>query len=105
MPLEKSILVTVIAESHLESRLTELVEHAGAPGYTIESVSSGRGEHGSRAGLFEGDQTMKMFMVVSRPVAQTILSEIEQKLKPHYAVMAFQHEVEVLTTASPRGVR
>ena len=28
MPLEKSILVTVIAESHLESRLTELVEHA-----------------------------------------------------------------------------
>lgn len=97
MPLEKSMLITIIAESSLESTLKDIVVRAGAPGYTIEAVSSGWGRHGSRGGLFESDQTMKMLLVVSRPVAKTILQEVEQSVTPHHAIMVFQHDVEVMT--------
>ncbi len=103
MPMEKAILLTVITERVMEPTLKELVERMGAEGYTIEDVASGRGKHGNRTGELESDQTFKMLLVVSKPVALRILQEIEQSLQPEYAITAFQHEIEVMTRtqASP----
>ena len=103
MPMEKAVLLTIITERVMEHTLKELVERMGAQGYTIEDVASGWGKHGNRTGELESDQTFKMLLVVSPPVAQRILQEIERRLQPEYAITAFQHEVEVMTRvpASP----
>ena len=97
MPLEKATLLTIIIERVMGPTLRALVERAGASGYTIEEVAAGYGTRGSREGQIESDQTIKMLIVVSRSVAKVILRDIERTLQPDYAVLAFQHEVEVLT--------
>lgn len=94
MPVVKATLVTIIAESGLVPELKDLVQQAGATGYTIEPVASGFGTHGARDGNFEGDQTVKMLLIVSQPIAHKIFEEIEKALKPHTALMVFRHEVE-----------
>jgi len=105
MHMEKAILLTIITERIMEPTLKELVERAGAKGYTIEDVASGWGKHGNRTGQLESDQTIKMLLIVPKPVAQLILQEIEATLQPEYAITAFQHEVDVMNraTASPRS--
>ena len=97
MHMEKAILLTIITERIMEPTLKELVERAGAKGYTIEDVASGWGKHGTRTGQLESDQTLKMILIVSKSVAQLILQEIERTLQPEYAITAFQHEVEVMS--------
>jgi nitrogen regulatory protein PII len=96
MPVVKAILVTIIAESGLVPNLKNLVKRAGATGYTIEDVASGFGTHGHRTGNLESDQTSKILLVVSQPVAHTIFEEIERTLEPLYAITVFRHEVDVL---------
>ena len=68
--MEKAILLTIITERVMEPTLKELVERMGAQGYTIEDVASGWGKHGNRTGELKSDQTFKMLLVVSQPVAQ-----------------------------------
>jgi nitrogen regulatory protein PII len=96
MPAVKAVLVTIIAESGLVPNLKDLVKRAGATGYTIEEVAAGFGTHGHRSGNLESDQTTKMLLVVSQPVAHRIFEEIERTLEPLYAITVFRHEVEVL---------
>lgn len=97
MQLEKAILLTIITERIMEPTVKELVERAGAQGYTIEDVASGWGKHGTRTGQLESDQTFKMILIVSKSVAHLILQEIERTLQPEYAITAFQHEIEVMS--------
>lgn len=96
MPVEKAILVTIIAESGLVQNLKDLAKRAGATGYTIEDVVAGFGSHGSRTGNLEGDQTSKILLVVSQAIAHKIFEEIEQTLEPYYAITVFRHEIEVI---------
>ncbi|MCE9537547.1 MAG: hypothetical protein K8R65_14225 [Nitrospirae bacterium] len=96
MPMEKAMLLTIITERVMEPTLKNLVERAGAQGYTIEDVASGWGKHGNRTGQLESDQSFKMLLVLPKSMAQFILEEIERSLQPDYAVTAFQHEIEVL---------
>jgi nitrogen regulatory protein PII len=95
--MEKAILLTIITERIMEPTVKELVERAGAQGYTIEDVASGWGKHGTRTGQLESDQTFKMILIVSKSVAHLILQEIERTLQPEYAITAFQHEIEVMS--------
>ena len=96
MPVVKASLVTIIVESGMVPKLKDLVVQAGATGYTIEPVAEGFGIHGSRDGQIENDQTTKMLLVVSQPIAHKIFEEIERTFEPHYAIMTFRHEVEVI---------
>jgi hypothetical protein len=108
MNMERAILLTIITERVLEPTLKEVVERAGAQGYTIEDVESGWGTHGWRTGPHESDQNFKMLLIVSEPVAQVILHEIARTLHKSYAIAVFQHEVAVLSrmpVLSASGVR
>lgn len=100
MPMEKAMLLTIITKRIMEPTLKKLVERAGAQGYTIEDVASGWGKHGNRTGQLESDQNFKMLLIVSKPVAQLILQEVERTLQPDYAITAFQHKIEVMGRAS-----
>jgi len=99
MNMESAILLTIITERVMKPTLKELVERAGAQGYTVEDVASGWGTHGSRTGPHESDLNFKMLLIVSKPVAQVILHEIERTLHKRYATTVFQHAIEVLRRA------
>ena len=101
MPLEKATLVTIISERVMEPTIRALVERAGALGYTIEDVAFGWGKHGNREGQIESNQTFKILIVVPKSIAESILQEVERTLQPHYALLAFQQEAEVLTRVIP----
>ncbi len=96
MHMEPAILLSIITERVMERTLKELVERAGAQGYTMEDVASGWGTQGSRTGPHKSDQNLTMLLLVSKPVAQVILHEIERTLHKRYATTVFQHAVEVL---------
>jgi hypothetical protein len=100
MPLEKRKLLTIIIERVMEPTLRALAERAGALGCTVEKVSAGYGKHGHREGQIESDQTIKMLIVAPGSVTEIILQDVERTLQPNYAVLAFQHDVEVLTDAA-----
>ena len=67
MHMEPAILLSIITERVMERTLKELVERAGAQGYTLEDVASGWGPHGSRTGPHKSDQNLKMLLLVSKP--------------------------------------
>ncbi len=100
MRMKKATLLTIITERIMEPTLRALVERAGALGYTVEDVSRGWGTHGARKGILESDQTFKMLTVVPESVAKEILNEVERVFEPDYAVLAFQHDIEVMTGAA-----
>ena len=60
MPMEKAMLLTIITERIMEPTLKELVERAGAQGYTIEDVASSRGKHGNRTGELSRHQAREI---------------------------------------------
>jgi hypothetical protein len=88
------VLVTVIGERVLESRLTDLVMASGATGFTVTDV---RGEGSRHVGshTFEG-RNVKIEVVVTAPVADAILTEVAVRYFPHFGVIAFTTPVSVV---------
>lgn len=91
VPLE---LVTIVAETVLEDRLTRELMELGATGFTV-TESRGRGSRGVRAGTIPGE-SVRIEVVVGRPAADAILARIRERYFPDYAVIAWVTTVEVL---------
>ena len=88
------VLVTIVAEKILESRLEKLILGAGASGYT---VTEARGEGSRHVGshTFEG-QNVRIEVVASDQVAERILEQVTQHYFPHYGVIAYTTAVRVV---------
>lgn len=87
-------LVTIVAESLLEKKLVEEVKRLGAKGYTIVAAR-GEGSRGMRSVDWEG-QNIRLETIVSEEVALRILQKLQEEYFPHYAVIAYVENVEVV---------
>jgi len=87
-------LVTIVAESSLETRLVTLIHDAGAKGHTV-SPAHGEGPRGQRFGDMTGGN-IRLETVVGEGVVDTILSALEKDYFPHYAVSCWVSDVEVI---------
>jgi nitrogen regulatory protein P-II 2 len=87
-------LLTIVGEAVLEDRLVRDLHRAGATGHTV-TTSHGSGSRGVRAGL-GGEGNVRVEVVVRPEVAAAILDVLAERYFPHYAVIAWQTEVEVL---------
>lgn len=96
MQRERATLVTIVTERILEPHLIKVVEEAGAPGYTITEVRSGKGVHGKRSDPATDQDNLQMIVVASSAVADAILAAIEQHYAKSYAIMAFTQAVEAI---------
>lgn len=94
MQLTPLQLVTVVAEAFLEHRLVRDVEAAGARGWTV-TEARGRGTRHVRATEFEGSH-LRLETLVSPEVAERLLEVFARDYFPHYAVVAFVSEVQVV---------
>lgn len=94
MKLTELFLVTIISERILKDDLIELVEKAGAKGYTITDVE-GEGSRGTRVSDFEG-KNIKIEIVLSRDVGNKIIDQIAEHYFENYAVIVYANPVKVV---------
>lgn len=89
------ILLTIIAEDELESRLVADLKKLGVIGYTIHTVR-GDGHHGLlRASHWEGDN-IKIEIIVDNTLADAVSEHIAKEYFPHFATILYMLPVQVL---------
>jgi nitrogen regulatory protein P-II 2 len=88
------ILLTIIAEDELESRLIEDLKKLGVRGYTICPVR-GEGVHGLRASQWEGEN-IKIEVIVDNVMADTICEHVAKFYFPNFASILYLLPVQVL---------
>lgn len=101
MELTTVKLVTIIAEAVLEERLLHDLRHLGARGYTVGTVR-GEGTRGIRASEWEG-KSLRIETLVNAEVAEKILQHLATAYFPHFAVIAYAMDVQVVQGAKFRG--
>lgn len=88
------ILLTIIAEDELESRIIEDLKKLGVRGYTVCSVR-GEGHHGLRASQWEGEN-IKIEVIVDSALADSISELISSAYFPNFATILYLLPVQVL---------
>lgn len=88
------ILLTIIAEDELESRLIRDLKKLGVRGYTICSVR-GEGIHGLRASQWEGEN-IKIEVIVDNVLADVIGEHVAKFYFPNFATILYLLPVQVL---------
>jgi len=86
--------VTIVAEAIVANRLEEDILRLGASGYTT-TEADGKGSRAVRASEWEG-KNCKIETVVTPEVADKILDCLSETYFPHFAVIAYMHDVEVV---------
>jgi len=87
-------LITIVAETVLEDRIARDLLDLGATGYTV-TEAHGKGTRGIRTAEIPGNN-VRIETVVAPAVADRILERVREKWFPHYAVIAWSHDVEVV---------
>ncbi len=87
-------LITIVAETILEERLSRELLSLGATGFTA-SETRGRGSRGIRTGSIPGE-SIRIEVIVSETVAGKIVSHLSEHYFPHYAVIAWTTDVDVV---------
>lgn len=88
------LLLTIIAEDELESRLIADLKKLGVRGYTICAVR-GEGVHGLRASQWEGEN-IKIEVIVDNNLADAIGEHVAKAYFPNYATILYLLPVQVL---------
>jgi len=88
------ILLTIIAEDELESRLIDDLKKLGVRGYTICTVR-GEGHHGLRVSQWEGEN-IKIEVIVDGVLADAIGEHVAKSYFPHFATILYLLPVQVL---------
>jgi len=88
------ILLTIIAEDELESRIIGDLKKLGVRGYTICPVR-GEGHHGLRASQWEGEN-IKIEVIVDSALADSISEHISSAYFPNFATILYLLPVQVL---------
>lgn len=95
MKTEMRTLLTIITESALEATLLRTLTREGLRGYTI-SDARGRGDHGERDGSWSENGNIRLETVCSRELAERLLAHLQERYYPHYAMVAFLQQVEIV---------
>lgn len=88
------ILLTIIAEDELESRLVADLKKLGVSGYTICTVR-GDGHHGLRASHWEGEN-IKVEIIVDSNLADAVSEHVARVYFPNFATILYMLPVQVL---------
>ncbi|MDR9396193.1 P-II family nitrogen regulator [Pontimonas sp.] len=94
MELTSRTVVTIVAESALESRLVADLSAAGVPGYTV-TPAHGAGVRGQREGDIQGGN-IRIETVLPHDTALGILAMLQDKYFSHYACVAWLSQASVV---------
>lgn len=94
MPLAQRKLITIIAESALESLLVRDLKRLGATGYTVADVR-GEGARGKRKGDWDQNRTICLTSICQSALAHAILDHLAATYFEDYAIVAYLSDVDV----------
>lgn len=103
MELTTIKLVTIISEAILEERILHDLHQLGARGYSVGEVR-GEGTRGVHASEWEG-KSLRIETLVAPEVADKILQHLAAAYFPHFAVIAYTTDVQVVRGEKFRGQR
>lgn len=92
---EKRTLLTVITEAALEPTLLRDLDRMGVKGYTV-SDARGRGSRGVRDATWDEAANIRLEVICTRQMAETVLGEWQARYYQNYAMVAFLSEIEIL---------
>ena len=88
-------LVTIITEAVLEQDLLEGLQELGVSGYTV-TESRGSGSRGVRNAGWSTNSNVRIEVVCSGDLADTISAYVRDKYYEDYAMILFESDVRVL---------
>lgn len=92
--MEKKKLLTVVTESHLEHRISDVLIAAGAKGLTI-TPARGQGPKNERFSDIEGG-SIRIESVMAPDVLDHVLAVLERDYLPDYTLTLWVNDVEVM---------
>lgn len=93
--MDKRTLVTIIAESILESMLVDDLTRLGARGYTLIEAR-GSGSRGVRSADWDQNQNIQIEIICDEHVASAIVDHCQKKYYANYAMVVYMSDVRVL---------
>lgn len=87
-------LITIIAESALESYLVRDLKRLGVTGYTVCDVR-GEGARGKRKGDWDQNRTICLTSICQSALAHAILDHLAATYFEDYAIVAYLSDVDV----------
>lgn len=97
MSLKNKMLVTIVTESPLESKICRQLERLGATGYTITDAR-GKGSQGERGGGWDADSNIRIEIICSETVAEAITEFAQSEYFDNFAMVVYSHCVAVART-------
>ena len=94
MSQSSKILVTLVTESSLESKICRQLERLGATGYTITDAR-GKGSQGSRGGGWDADSNIRIEIICRPTVADAITQFAQSEYFDNFAMVVYSHPVNV----------
>lgn len=95
MPDIERKLLTVITEALLENELCEVIKELGATGYTVTNAR-GSGSRGVRDAGWASSGNIRVEIVCSKELGDTIARHLRDKYYANYAMIIFESDVRVL---------
>ena len=90
-------LVSIVAETVLTESLVAALKNLGATGYTITDVV-GDGSRHIRSGDLPGEN-IRIETITTREIADHLLNVLANEYFPHFAIIAFVSDVNVVRGA------
>ena len=88
-------LLTIYTETILETRLVELIEEAGATGYTITNAR-GKGSGGTRSATWDADASIRVEIICSRNMANELTQVLQDTYYDNFSMVTFITDIEVI---------
>ena len=95
MTLSERVLLTLICEAALESRLIKDLEHLQVSGWTI-SDARGRGTRGIRRSAWDNEGNIRVEVVCGEDMATQLLEHFSTRYYPDFAMICFLSRVSVM---------
>ena len=92
---EKRTVLTVITEATLEKILLRDLKRFGVRGYTVLDAR-GQGRRGVRDAAWGEAANIRIEVICTRTLAETVLQDLLSRYYDNYAMVAFLHDVEIV---------
>ncbi|MDP3606009.1 MAG: transcriptional regulator [Polaromonas sp.] len=95
LQLEKRTVLTVITEAGMEKTMLRDLKQLGVRGYTVLDAR-GQGGRGVRDAAWGEAANIRIEVICSRALAETVLQDFLTRYYDNYAMVAFLQDVEIV---------
>lgn len=91
--------VVIVTEEFIRDDVLKMITELGAGGYTVGSVTTGKGSKGVRAGLIFGSKlfaNVRIEIITSKKIAEKIGAGMVERFAKHYACLVYAEDVDVI---------